>query len=197
MDKIILVLSNTKNDYKDNIKIIKKLKKNCKLFVDSGVEFCLYKMDNKINPELIKYSIYKSPCLYFIANELKLDDLDDIKDFIDSLKEKCLELKNQPIQKQTSSFDNKIFDDEISDYRNKVQQNFQEQPIEWGLESHDENEMDKTNMEKLMGAELSKRGLSGTHNRIPSSSGGKQSKNRFQNCKNDAEIAAVMYGLDD
>ena len=57
--------------------------------------------------------------------------------------------------------------------------------------------MEKKKKKKLMNAEISKRGLSGTHNRIPSSGGKKNSKNRFENCKNDAEIAAVMYGLDD
>lgn len=195
MDKIVLVLANTKHDYKDNIKILKKLKKNCKLFVESGVEFSVHKMTNKINPELIKYAIYTAPTLYFIANDLKLNDIDEIKDFIDSLKEKCHELKNQVAT--PAPFENKFDDDEISKYRNNVQKNFEEQPIEWGLGSNDENEMDKNNMEKLMSAEISKRGLSGSHNRIPSSGGKKNSKNRFENCKNDAEIAAVMYGLDD
>lgn len=195
MDKIVLVLANTKHDYKDNIKILKKLKKNCKLFVESGVEFSVHKMTNKINPELIKYAIYTAPALYFIANDLKLNDIDEIKDFIDSLKEKCYELKNQV--ETPAKFENKFDDDEISKYRNNVQKNFEEQPIEWGLGSNDENEMDKNNMEKLMTAEISKRGLSGTHNRIPSSGGTKNSKNRFENCQTDAEIAAVMYGLDD
>lgn len=199
IDKIILVLANTKDDYDDNIKIIKKLKKNCKLFVESGIEFRLHKFCNRVEPDLIKYNIYKAPTLYFIANDLKLTDLDEIKDFISSLKDKCNELKTEAVIKDTKqNFVSGYPDDEVSQYRKNVNDNFQEDPIEWGLGDADNNEMDKSNMEKLMQAEVAKRGLGGTNNRAPRSSAApSKTKNRFQNCRNDAEVAAMMYGLDD
>lgn len=200
MDKIVLVLSNTKDDYDDNIKILKKLKKNCKLFVESGIQFEVYKLGNRVDPQLIRYNIYKSPALYFIANELRLTDLDEIKDFLKSLKEKCNELKSEAILVDTKqNFVSGLPEDDISQYRKKVNRDFNEEPTEWGMGDMDENEMDKTNMEKLLQSEMNKRGMSGAHGRTPRSSSAPPGKsvNRFQGCKNDAEVAAMMYGLDD
>lgn len=202
MDKIILVLSNTKNDYEDNLKILKKLKKNCKLFIESGIQFEVYKLCGRVDPDLIKYRIYKAPSLFFIANDLRLTDLDDIKDFLKSLKEKCVELKNEVVISNDvkQNFVSGFPEDEISRYRNDVNKNFNEEPAEWGMGDMDNNEMDKSNMEKLLQSEMNKRNMGGSTGRVPSTSGGiKSSKsiNRFQNCKNDAEIAAKMYGLED